>query len=280
MFHGRRGRTPLIGPATGLIQLHGSSSTDVSRPVRHSKKTYLSGRVQAQRGPRPRREWSVSVASAYPEHVQVLRQLEAGLLAGPYVFYDELAQVSNLLSPQQSMLAAGTWSGSSTAYQGGAGVAADGTVYLRSIAAEPSGTVEFFADSDRQLVVPPGFPLTASVYVSAFAGSSVAVALEELDAEGATITTHRPNSSVGAVGERVVVSVVTDSRTRYVRFRTFNALMTTLPCLTLTDAVMPWVEGLGCRSVAIELPGHAVNKAVPSAEGRRIAYEMTVQELG
>lgn len=274
MFHGKRGRTPLIGPPGGLIQLHGSSSVDVSRPGRVTKRVALSGRVTAQRGPAPRREWSVDVSSAYPEHFQALQQMEAGLLGpGPYSFYDEYAQVTNMLSPAQSVMSPGLWSGGA---QGGAGTAGDGTPYLRSITAGIGATVSLV----DPVAVPGGFPLTVAAYLSTHPANSATLHFDELDPEGTVVGSHQASIGADQHAVRTNVSIVTGLRTVRIRVRVVGALMTSLPSVTLTDRPLPWGYGAGCHAATFELPGHSVQKAVPHPNGRRASYSMTVHELG
>lgn len=274
MLHGKRGRTPLIGPVGGLIQLHGSSSVEVTRPARVTKKVALSGRVTSQRGPAPRREWGVSVGSAYPEHFQALQQLEAGAYgAGPFVFYDEYAQVTNMLSPAQSLMADSAWTGGA---QGGAGTASDGTRYLRSITTGVGGTVSMV----DPLAVPGGFPLTVAAYLSTHPANSATAYFDEIDPEGALVGTHQATVGADQHATRASVSITTSVRTVSIRLRVVGALMTTLPSVTLTDKAMPWAHGAGCPTVTFDLGGHAVLKAVAHPNGRRASYSMTVHELG
>lgn len=275
MFHGKRGRTPLIGPVGGLIQLHGSSSVDVTRAARVTKLVALSGRVTSQQGPPPRREWSVAVSSAYPEHFQALQQLESGLFgAGPFAFYDEYAQVTNMLSPAQSTLGSSSWSGGSP---GGAGTAADGTRYLRS---RVSGVGEVVSLT-VPLSVPAQFPVTVSAYVSTHPANSATVRIYEIDPEGAVVGS--PHASFVLANQhafRSSVSFVTSVRTVSLRIEYGGALMVTLPAVTLTGKAAPWAYGAGCPGVVFDLSGHSVLKAVNHPNGRRASYSMTVHELG
>lgn len=279
MFHGKRGWTPLIGPVGGLIQLHGSSSVEVTRPARVTKSVALSGRVTSQRGPAPRREWSVAVSSAYPEHFQALQQLEAGLLGpGPYSFYDEYAQVTNMLSPAQSMVTDAAWSGGA---QGGAGndrrkFDAESPRYLSSIT---GGLLSDFRLVD-DVPVPAQFPLTASAYMSTHPTSSATFYVDEIDPEGAVVGTHQVSVSADQYAQRAVVSMTTSVRTVAVRVRAVGALMLTLPAVTLTEVPAPWAHGAGCQAATFDLSGHTVLKAVAHPNGRRASYSMTVHELG
>lgn len=279
MFHGKRGRTPLIGPVGGLIQLHGSSSVEVTKPARTSRVVALSGRVTEQRGPAGRREWAVGVGSAYPEHFHALRQLESGITwTPPFWWFDESAQVTNMLTPAQSMLADGAFSGG---FVGGAGEMADGTPFLRSIVGMPTETVHLLADmEDRQMAVPFNTPLTASVYATAFSGTSGSVTLEEIDPQGDVVAFHVETVPAGTVRERVVIQVTTTGRTVAVRARTYGLNMTALPAITLTDSPQLWADGRGCATASFEVLSESVNKAVAHPTGRRFGYNMTVHELG
>lgn len=275
MFHGKRGRTPLIGPVGGLVQLHGSSSVDVTRPARVTKTVALSGRVRSQRGPAPRREWEVSVGSAYPEHFQALQQLEAGAYGpGPFVFYDEYAQVTNMLSPAQSGMAASAWTGGA---QGGAGTASDGTRYLTS---RTTGPTEVISLSER-LAVPSQFPVTVSAYVSTHPLFAAVLRVTELDPEGAVVgQAHTASVGADTHAQRAAASFTTSVRTVALRVEVAGPLMVTMPAVTLTNEVQPWAHGAGCPTVTFDLSGHAVLKAVAHPNGRRASYSMTVHELG
>jgi hypothetical protein len=274
MLHGKHGRTPLFGPVDGLVQLHGSSSVEVTRPARVKKSVALSGRVSVQRGPEPRREWAVSVESAYPEHVQLLQGVEYGAYGpGPFVWYDELAQVTNMLTPGESMLRAGSWTGGAF---GGAGVAADKTPYLVSRTADVGASV-FLSE---RIAVPAEMPVTVSAYVSTHPTTAATLRVREWDPEGVFFNTHTFTVPAGTHAGRAVVSFKTSVRTRTLSFNILDPLMVTMPAVTLTDKALPWATGLGCRSAVVELPGHSVGKAVAHPNGRRMGYSMTIHELG
>ena len=274
MLHGRRGRVPLFGPLSGLVPLHGSSSVNVTRPARVTKTVALSGRVSAQRGPAPRREWGVDVESAYPEHVALLQGVEAGAFgSGPFFWFDELAQVTNMLTPTESTLGGATWTGG---VLGGAGTTADGTRFLFSRNADAGIAVTL---TDR-LAVPPEYPVTASVYVSTHPTASATLQVREWNVEGAIIATHSDIVPADSYAHRAAVTFTTSPFTASLSFDVISPLMVTMPAVTLTDRPLPWGTGQGCRQAIVETSGYSVRKAVAHPNGRRIGYGITIHELG
>lgn len=278
MFHGKHGVSPLLGPVGGLLSLHGLSSNEVSRPSASTFRTSLSGVRREQRGPRARREWSASVASAWAEHYHHLEQLESGALGpGPFWWFDEYSQVTNMLPPAVSMLEPGTWTGG---MQGGAGTLPDGTQYLRSVTQLGSGSVFI----GQRMAVPMGATITASVYANAAPGEFAGLRVIEYDPEGVAVGPGVNGTWAGtvrdAVGERIVNTVKLSARTTSIQLRVNWAAMLTLPAVTLTGEVLPWATGRGCAAASFRLGGESVQKALPAVGHRRAGYTMTVTELG
>lgn len=285
MFHGKRGVTPYVGPVGGLLPLHGSSSVEVSRSSRHTASTSLSGRVRVQRGPAARREWSVQVGSAYPEHLASLRQVADGLWGpGPFYWYDELAQVTNLLTPAASMCDLSAWTGVASGGSRSLAVEGEGRFLRSALPTQP------WAYITEPVPVPPGVWVTCSVYMTAPPNDAASFSVRELDAEGA----HDPASGVGVVSYqgktvpagstlfRATTSFLTSQRTVALWFRTTGATMLAAPAITLTKAPTPWADGRGCNRAIFDLDSESVLKALPTpgAGGRRVSYSMKVREVG
>ena len=272
----------LLGPVGGLLELVGASSSEVSAPPSSSFTRSLSGVVREQRGPLARRVWEATVGTAKPEQWHVLSQLGTGLLGpGPWVWYDELSQVTNLLTPAASMLHPGTWVGDGASV-GGAGVTEDGTAYFRSVVATPEATVRIGAP-EGLVPVPFETVVTASVYVTAYSATGGTVAIEQVDPEGATVDAPRVlDVEPGTVGARVHATLTTSMRTVALRITATGSLMLALPAVTLSDTPLPWATGRGCLAASLYLPGEDVQLALTTDTdwGRRSGYSMTITELG
>ncbi len=266
----------LIGPVGGLIRLHGSSSVDVTTPERLVKTTGLGGRAVAQRLPAGQREWSVNVDSAYPEHVALLRALDRGPFGpGPFVWYDELAQSSNILTPAQGWMEDDAWTGGMF---GGAGSTVDGKVqWLSSRVAAPGQAM----GPTEDVPVPAGVPVSTSAYISTHPATTATLRVIEIDPQGAQVgDPWQATIPPGTFAARPVISRTTSLQTVALRIFMVSPLMVTMPAVSLTTEALPWTDGMGCTTAVFDLTGHSVRKAVPAPRGRRIGYPLTVHELG
>lgn len=268
----------LLGPVGGLERVASPTSEPMEAESPLSFSTALSGRVTAQRGPRPRRVWACSEGTIRPEDAALLEGLAAGSLydqTDGYVWYSSYARVTNILTPWEAVFAENTWSRGA---HGGGGVTGDGTRYFRSRTSDPSTTVSLA----RDVAVPDGGPLVVSVYVSTHPTTAATVSVEEVDPEGAVARTHRAVVPANVHARRAVLPIVASVRTVAVRIHVIGALMFTLPAVTLTHEVQPWASGRGCRHAAVTINGEDPQLAfeTPTNYGRRAGRSFTIHELG
>jgi hypothetical protein len=268
----------LLGPVGGLERVAATTSEPVGSEPRVLTTRAISGAVRAQILPRARRVWECTESTVTPEDAAVLEMLSQHLQYGGtsgYVWYSSYAQVTNLLTPDESALLGSSWSGGVV---GGAGRTADGNRFLVSRNAGAGIAVTL---TDR-LAVPAERPVTASVYVSAHPGDEARVQVREWDAAGLVVDTHVHVVPAGSVSQRAVVSFTTSLRTVSLSFDVFSPLMVALPAVTLTAAVQPWASGRGCRNALVNLTGEDPQLAFESAThyGRRASRSFTIHELG
>lgn len=268
----------LLGPVGGLERVASPTSEPVEAESPLSLSTALSGRVTAQRGPRPRRVWACSEGTIRPEDAALLEGLVAGSLydqTDGYVWYSSYARVTNILTPWEAVFAENTWSRGA---HGGGGVTEDGTRYFRSRTSDPSTTVSLA----RDVAVPAGGPLVVSVYVSTHPTTTATVVVEEIDPEGSVIgLPWLTQVAANQHAKRAVRALTTSVRTVAVRIHVIGALMFTLPAVTLTREVQPWASGRGCRHAVVTINGEDPQLAfeTPTNYGRRAGRSFTIHEL-
>lgn len=264
-----------LGPVGGLVHLKCASKLAVQVAATSTFRTALSGRRTEQVGARGRRVWEAEVSTAKPEQHHVLDQLALGLLPGPYVWYDELAQVTNVLTPEASTCAVGEWTG---VVQGGATYPLGGAPFLRTLSTDRTGV----AGLAVPVPVPHGVSVVASVHLTAAPGLTATLRVTEVDPYGLVVREHTVNTAAGAVLERVHLALTTSLRTVALRFEVVGAVTIAGPAVTLTRGLQPWATGRGCHTVSLYVPGEDVQLAFEAAGdwGRRSAYSMTITELG
>lgn len=268
--------TAYLGPL-GLLasfKCPSASSSDQSRPATY--RTTMGGRVKAQRGPLSRREWSVDIGTATPGQVaNLLSIVEAG--TPPWVWVEPYAPVTNLLTPEQSVLAAGTWSGTGVV-EGGSAVASDGVISPRTLL-HATGASMGFALRDGAIDSPPvlpGVPIVFSVYIRG-AGS---LTISYRDWSGAILT--EPNVSYSnAAFARASYQSTPPAGAASAHVRVSGALQAGNPALTWTPDVAEWSLGRGCNRAVVDGLSEALQLAVVDEPSlRRSGISFTVREVG
>jgi hypothetical protein len=269
-----------IGPYGQLVEFKCPSSLEVSAEARSSFETTLGGRVVEQRGPRGRRTWQASLATAMPSQVAGLEALEMGALGPPpWVWVPPNAQSQNLLSPDSSVLMPGTYS--TTATPGGSITATDGVFVARTALLPPNDSVILGSRDSLAEGIPviPGHVITGSVYGSGLGGS---LRLIFRDAGGSFLT--QPSTPLGADFSRVKVTDVAPEGAVDALVRVYsgsNAARTGAPAATWTTELMPWSIGRGCNRATVDGLSESLQMAVRDAPVmNRSAYQFTVRELG
>ncbi len=266
-----------IGPVGGLVevlQYKGSLSVATARPTK--AQTTLGGRVKVQRGPRSRRVWDASVDGVSPAEAAGLLSLDAGSTP-PWVWVDPYAQVTNLLSPEQSVLAAGTWSGTGV-LEGGSAVAPDGVRAQRTVLHATGGSMGF-ALRDGAIDSPPvlpGMPITYSLYVR----GTGSLFISYRDWSGAILTEPGVSYS-NATFARSSFQSTPPAGAASAHVRVTGALQAGNPALTWTPDVAEWAVGHGCNRAVVEGLSEAIQRAsATDADGRWSSLSFTVREVG
>lgn len=262
-----------LGPAGGLVPFLCPSAVGISTDRAMSYWTTLVGRVKVQRGPAARRQWSVDIGSATPGELANLQALEQ-TGTPPWIWVEPYAQVTNLLTPDQSTLAPGTWSSSTGATQGGP-VTVDGVVVPRSVVAVNGGNID--AGFNARPPVVRGVPVSASAYVRGV-GSLV---LQWRDWNDASL-----GSFTQAFDHDVMTQVKIDGRNPPVGAVTARLLINGLrqaamPAVTWTTTAPDWAMGRGCTKAVVEGLSESVQHAVRDHDHLRLSgLSFTVREVG
>lgn len=291
----------LLGPVGGLQELRCASSLDVEPvgPELLSVTGTIGGGEYAQVSARRRsRVWNVGVGTARPHEMHTLAQMERRVRTHreTLVFYDEAAQVENLLDPDASLMAledplldpAGPLEGRAWARltPGGArtipGDGLQGPRFESSGVCSPDGTWAHLSN----VPVPHRRVVTASIYLTAYVGQSAYFYVDELGMDNRTIRVHEASTTVGSGGEavldRLAHTFTTTDETVALSFGVSRAVTVVAPQLTLTDRPVDWVDGQGCVSaMPVAQPSKQVQAAymTPHDAGRRSAYSWQIREV-
>ena len=268
--------TAYLGQKGALLAFKGPSvsSSEQSRPA--SYRTTLGGKVKAQRGAASRRQWSVDIATATPGEVGALLALIEGGVP-PWVWVEPYAQVTNLLTPEQSSLAPGTWSGPG-AVEGGTAASPDGVTAVRTLI-HPSGGAMGFALRDGAVDGPPilpGVPIAYSVYVR----GSGALTISYRDWSGATLTDRAQTYSNPTFSRASFLSTPPEGAAS-VHLRISGALQAGNPAVSWTPDLAEWSPGRGCNRAVVDGVSEAAQLAVRTEPAmRRSQISFTVREVG
>lgn len=259
-----------IGPVGSLVRFRAVSSLDAEPASRSSLMVTLAGVVKEQRGPRARRSWSVRLpSSTRAEEVAGLLALVDGLVGPPpWVWVDPWAAVTNLLTPAQSGLEAGTYSGGGSRL--GAATATDGTWLPVALG---SGSEILWPSPG--VPIPPGDWVTGAVYVQ---GSSPTVSLRFVSGAGATVGTAAASIPSGTGLRRVTVSAVAPASAVRALLLVNSSSRTAGAQITLTRAAVPYAHGEGADKVTID--GLSRSTLLASPDRRLHGVSFTVRELG
>ncbi|MDY6054339.1 hypothetical protein [Micrococcus sp.] len=276
-----------IGDVGGLVEVRCASDVAMSRPDQWVTTEALDGTVAAQLLPRRRRSWQVGIGTARPEQLGTLAMVPARTGAGLW-FYDELALVSNMLTPEASLTEPGQFSaGSVQGPEAGVFDGADGHRPLsRVVHTSPTAAVIAPVGVTHPVLgvvtcaVPQDRPVTVSVYLTPWEGRAGVLRVEELDMRGTVIATWGSQTAGATALQRVHRTIRTGMTTVALRVSVREALAWASPAVTMTDTLMPWAEGRGARQVVIHRPSDQVQRAATSLWDRRSTADYMVQEVG
>lgn len=267
-----------IGPLGGLIEAtQWQEKQSVSTGAKPSFFTGLDGArtafVQPPAG-RVLREWDVSMSGARPEQAAAFQTLALGGMGqGPFVFADPLAQVTNLLTPRQSLMDPGTLSSA----------VSPSRAVVPEIGGVPAATVAAGSTGRFGIGTPvlPGVPVTVSAWV--VSAQSVKVTAQCIDADGGWTNGASETFTSMASGRWVAVTVVPNAGSAQVDLRVQSGNTDTVACpaITWTRQAMGWSPGRGATQVVVSGLQEEFARADPHVRGeRRVDYSATVTEVG
>lgn len=265
-----------LGSGGILVPFKCPSDVGITSDRPSTYRTTLGGRVKAQRGPASRRQWSVDLSTATPAQVANLQALVEGGKP-PWVWVEPYAQVTNLLSPEQSVLAPGTWAGAGVV-QGGAVLTADGVYTPRTLQHATGGTMDFAyrAGSPDRPPVSPGLPVAWSLHLR---GQGL-LRLSFRDWAGQIISDRNTAYNNIALTKTTYTSVAPPGAAA-VHLSATGALEAALPVLSWTVDAPAWSIGRGCNRVSSDGLSEAVQLAVRDApDMRRSSISFTLTEVG
>ena len=266
-----------LGPSGSLVEFTTSPSS-VSEDRPSSYRTTMGGLVKAQRGKLSRRTWSVNISTASPAEVASLQALLQGGTP-PWVYVDPYAQVTNLYTPDQSVLMPGTWDSSVAFLEGGA-VTVGGLTLPRSVSIGTANTIRFGYAGGTVKKSPPARP-NVRVFASAYLRGSGSLFLTYQDYAGNALGSTSPSYNTSGAMTRVSVSGIPPAGTAGVHFSASGVLQAAGPAVTWTDTVADWSVGRGCLAAVADGLDEAVQLAVREADYlRRSQLPFTIREIG
>lgn len=267
-----------IGPLGGLIEAtQWQEKQSVSTGTTPSFFTGLDGArtafVQPPAG-RVLREWDIAMSGADPERAAAFQALALGAHGvGPFVFVDPYAQVTNLLTPRQSLLDPAVLTSAATSTR--AVVPGLGSM---PAARTKSGQVARFGYGTP---VVPGRAVTVSAWV--MSTSTVTLSAQCMRADGTWTTTGAESYTGLSSGRWISATVVPGPESAQVDLRVSSAAQDTVVCpsITWTREPLDWSPGRGAAQVVISGLQEEFSRAEPHRMGeRRIDYSATVTEVG
>lgn len=276
-----------IGPLGNLIEAtQWQEKQSVDTGAKPSFFTGLDGArtafVQPPAG-RVLREWDVSMSGARPEQAAAFVSLAMGGAGiGPFVFADPLAQVTNLLTPRESLMEpaslASTGAGKprSNIRPAATNVPGFGVVPAGHVHADSSGFWGY------RTPLHPDLPVTLSMLVQ----GPATVELRLMRDDSVWTSLHAESVTVDAVAlQRVSVTAhppfPVGAVMCGVRVMTTRVATIAQPQITWTAQPMPWAPGRGASQVVVHGLSESFEHADPSLCGMRLLdYSATVTEVG
>jgi len=272
-----------IGHPGSLVPVIDYGSESTSDDFEPQVSTSMSGvrRARVPRG-RPPRSWSLSIPAAHNDQMAQLRTLAASTLP-PYQLVTAEAQVSNVLTPERSVmsdsnpaLSLGGWWPIAGEYQGGGAL-----TRLNPSAAFGQMAPVYIGPAP----VPPvwtGREVTASVLVGTARAEGAQVGLQWLDAAGKLMSTRWSTRVTGMDGLRRTTATGTPPAGAVAcKLIVYYAEVIAQPQVTWTDAPVEWTVGNGADAVVITGLSRDTDLAVPDDRNlRRGDYSLTLAEVG
>lgn len=258
-----------LGPLGALVRLPYMCTVSQSMLRNSVERVTLGGKTRMQVSRETRRTWTVSADMLRPDEIGSLQEL-LDIGRPPWSWVEPWSQVTNLLTPAQSTLTAGTFQGSGDLL----GRVDLGRGQYTSWSLAPQGWI----DIGQRTPVEPGLPVSGSLWL---AGSRVEVCLVWQHADGQYEETKARVSEGGDRVRRVAVSARPPSTARSVALRIKGASMITRPALTWTPKPVEWHHGQGCNSAIVLGLDQAIILAYREQRSARAAnISFQVQEVG
>ena len=272
-----------IGHAGSLVPFKDRGSVSVTDDVEPSIQVSMGGvrRARVSRN-RPPRSWSLSMPDAHADEVAHVRSLMAATLP-PYQLVTAEAQVSNVLTPERSVmsdsnpeLSLGGWWPIAGEYQGGGAL-----VRLNPSAAFGQMAPVYIGPAP----VPPvwtGREVTASVLVATARAEGAQVGLRWLNATGGAVSTIWSARVTGMDGLRRTTATGTPPAGAVAcQLIVYYAEVIAQPQVTWTDAPVEWSPGNGADRVVITGLDRDTELQVPDSRNlRRASYSLNLTEVG
>lgn len=242
------------------------------------------GRQVAVSRTRPLRSWRVTIPGAHFDEVANLRELLTATMP-PYSWVDPMAQVTNVLTPEQSVLKAtspalgfsGAWPISGTG----------GTEFATVTRTNPSAAFGNIAPvTIGPGPIPPwwaGRKVTVSSYLATSRSAGAYVVLQWLNAAGAPVgSAVTGNAVTGMDGLRRSVATGTPPPgAATFRFTNNYAEVIGRPAATWTDEAVEWDAGNGATQVYVGEVSRSTEYAAPGDRSlRRVDVSFEVKEAG
>lgn len=266
-----------IGTPGRLVELPYVSSQTVKSSDEYSFETTLEGRVKAQAKPLKRREWSLS-ASRYLAGAQgtLLAFVNGEWGRGPFVWVSADAQVTNLLTPDQSSCDPSTINTAGVTATGPLNLGADGWAGRSFTNPAPATAFNF---GSQLAPVLQGQNVTVSAYL---VGAGAQMRIRWVDAAGTFLAfTTGPAQGVAGIATRVSHTGMPPANAAQAQVQAVNATQAARPALTWTDQVVEWSDGQGCPKCVVHSVGRDLKMVSRLQRGLRTAdVGFTITEVG
>lgn len=240
----------------------------------------LGGGIRARiKRARPPRSWKVDIPDTHVDEVAQVRLLLNSTL-GPYVWVDPWAQVTNVLTPEQSTMGS-LVSPAEGLPQNGGGWRLIGTDGQQAALTRSNPTKGYVRVGPAP--IPPAIAnraVTASCWISST--TDAWVVLQWLDGSGNVVASEFGNTVTGMDGlRRSVATGKPPWGAAACRIQVSNAEVLAMPAVTWTSDAVEWDVGNGVQQVVVGGMSRATAFAVPEyRELRRADLSFTVTEVG
>lgn len=219
------------------------------------------------------RSWSIGMSDAYPEQAAVFQSLCLGAYAPPpYVYLDPLSQVTNLLTPRQSILEQGTLRASDLVSK----------TPLPGVGITPSVRVTGQAWVQIGVGTPvlPGRPVTVAATMAG--AGRVRVYAIGSSVTGAAIENASSPVTTVVAGDRVHATLVPSDGVASVALRVWveESMDIALPSITWTSEPQPWSIGRGATAVVVHDYAESYEVAGTRQHHRAVSYTAKITEVG